>query len=132
MSLAPLLSAPAAVQVHAIAALLSLGLGTFQLLLAKGTAAHRSAGWLWVAAMAATALSALAVASRSPWFATFGPIHLLVPVVLLSLVFAVRAARAGRIGRHRRIMLQTFWLALVVTGLFTLWPGRIMYQVLVG
>lgn len=132
MTLAPLLSAPPAVQIHAVAALLALGVGLLQLVLAKGTASHRLAGWLWVVAMAATAVSALAVTSRKPWFVTFGPIHLLVPVVLVSLVFGVRAARAGRMARHRRIMLQTFWFALVVTGLFTLWPGRVMHQVLVN
>ena len=45
---------------------------------------------------------------------------------------AVLAARQGPVASHRRAMTWLFLLALVVTGLFTLWPGRIMHQVVFG
>jgi uncharacterized membrane protein len=41
-------------------------------------------------------------------------------------------ARAGKIRAHRRAMILLFWLALVLTGLFTFAPGRIMHQVVTG
>jgi uncharacterized membrane protein len=45
---------------------------------------------------------------------------------------AVFAASRGRIEAHRRAMLSIYALALIVTGLFTLWPGRIMHRVVFG
>jgi uncharacterized membrane protein len=41
-------------------------------------------------------------------------------------------ARGGKIKAHRRAMILLFWLALVLTGLFTFSPGRIMNQVVTG
>jgi uncharacterized membrane protein len=29
-------------------------------------------------------------------------------------------------------MILLFWLALVLTGIFTFWPGRVMHMVLFG
>jgi len=51
---------------------------------------------------------------------------------LAMVPLAVLAARRGRIGSHRSAMTWLFFLALVVTGLFTLWPGRIMHRVVFG
>ena len=55
MTLTPLLQASAAIQIHAVAALAAFGLGAVQLVGAKGTGLHRTLGWAWVVAMAATA-----------------------------------------------------------------------------
>ncbi|WP_259989945.1 hypothetical protein [Sulfitobacter sp. S190] len=46
----------------------------------------------------------------------------------MSLVQAVRAARRGDIVQHRAIYLY----ALVITGAFTLLPGRTMHAVFFG
>ena len=45
---------------------------------------------------------------------------------------AIRAARRGDIKRHRQTMVALFWMALILTGFFTFWPGRVMYQVVTG
>ena len=45
---------------------------------------------------------------------------------------AVLAARRHNVLRHRRAMLGIFLGALVVAGLFTLLPGRIMHAVVFG
>lgn len=131
MSLAPLLAAPLAVQLHAAGALAALGIGVAQLALPKGGARHRALGWAWVLLMAATALSSFFI-SGLRWWGPFGPIHLLSAFTLVSLVGAVQAARRRNMARHRRIMQLLFWLALVGAGLFTLLPGRIMGQVVFG
>ncbi|HTV91038.1 MAG TPA: hypothetical protein VME41_18645, partial [Stellaceae bacterium] len=51
MTLAPLLAAPAVIQVHAIAAMGAFGFGVVQLAAPKGTIPHRLVGWIWVALM---------------------------------------------------------------------------------
>ena len=62
----------------------------------------------------------------------WSPIHLLSLFTLVMTPLAVLAARRGRIESHRSSMTWLYGLALLVTGLFTLWPGRIMHAVLFG
>lgn len=128
MNIAALLTAPLAVQIHALAALSALLLGTGQLLAPKGTLSHRMTGWLWVVLMAVTALSSF-VFVWGPGFNGLGPIHILSVITLVSLVGLVRAARAGNIAAHRSGALWLFVAALVITGTFTLLPGRLMHCV---
>lgn len=116
---------------HAMFALTALGLGFLQLVMPKGTRLHRLIGYVWALLMAGTAITALFIHEIRVWGA-FSPIHLLIPVTLISLWLAISAARQGNIERHRKIMLLLFFLALVVTGFFTLLPGRVMYAVFFG
>jgi uncharacterized membrane protein len=62
----------------------------------------------------------------------FSPIHLLSIFTLAVLPLAVLAARRHDVARHRRAMLGLFLGALVVAGLFTLLPGRIMHAAVFG
>ena len=55
------------------------------------------------------------------------PIHLLSIWTLLSLVIAVYLARYVNIRQHKIWMVLLYILALLVTGVFTLWPGRVMH-----
>jgi uncharacterized membrane protein len=50
----------------------------------------------------------------------------------LTVPLAVIFARRGNIAGHRRSMLSIYWIALIVTGIFTLLPGRLLGQVLFG
>lgn len=131
MSLAPLLAAPPLVQVHALGAMGALLLGAVQLAAPKGTLPHRALGWAWVVLMAAVALSSFGitgVAGRGHW----SWIHLISTVTLVALASAVLHARRGRVRAHRIAMLALFFGALVLTGAFTLLPGRIMGAVVFG
>jgi uncharacterized membrane protein len=131
MSLAPLLAASPVIQVHAFAAMGAFVLGLVQLTAPKGTIPHRTVGWIWVILM-------LTVAVSSFWIhdiRTFGPfslIHLLSILTLVILPLAVLAARRHRVGAHRKTMVSLFVGALVIAGLFTFVPGRIMYRVAFG
>ena len=116
---------------HVFAAFFALFLGARQLLRPKGGGAHRLAGWLWVGFMAYVAGSSLWISEIQMW-GRFSPIHLLSLWTLGSLVFAVTTARRGNLRAHRRTMQSLFFLALVVTGLFTLVPGRVMHTILLG
>jgi uncharacterized membrane protein len=48
------------------------------------------------------------------------------------LVVAVLAARRHNVQRHRTTMLWLFAGALIIAGLFTFMPGRIMHAVVFG
>ncbi len=128
MSLAPLLAALAVVQVHAFAAMAAFALGAVQFAAPKGTLPHRTVGWIWVSLMAL-------IAGSSFWIhelrlvGPFSPIHLLSIFTLVMLPLAVLHARRHRVDSHRKAMVGIFLGALVVAGLFTLVPGRIMWSV---
>jgi uncharacterized membrane protein len=131
VTLSPLLSAPAVIQVHAFAALTALGLGVVQLAAPKGTLPHRTIGWSWVALMLVVCVSAFFIHKITLWGA-FGPIHLLAILTLVAVPVAVMHARRHAVARHRAAMTSIFFGALVIAGAFTLWPGRIMHAVVFG
>jgi uncharacterized membrane protein len=125
MTLAPLLDAPLTVQAHALAAILALLLGPVALWRRRRDALHRATGRLWVAAMAATALSGLAIPSEGvALVGPFGPIHALSILTLWGLWQGVAHARAGRIAAHRDQMRWMYLGALAFAGAFTPTPGR--------
>jgi uncharacterized membrane protein len=131
MSLAPLLDAAPAIPLHAFAAMAAFALGIVQFAAPKGTLPHRTIGWIWVLLMAAVALSSFWVHTIR-LVGPFSPIHLLSIFTLIMLPLAVWRAHQHRVTNHRRIMIMTFTGALVIAGLFTLVPGRIMHAVVFG
>ena len=131
MSLAPLLDAAPAIPLHAFAAMAAFALGPVQFAAPKGSLPHRTIGWVWVGLMASVALSSFwihQIRLVGPW----SPIHLLSIYVLIVLPLAVWAAHRHRVAAHRRAMIMMFSGALVIAGLLTLLPGRIMHKVVFG
>ncbi|MCX5493822.1 DUF2306 domain-containing protein [Kaistia dalseonensis] len=131
MSLKPLLDAAPVIQLHAFAAMAAFALGLIQFAAPKGTLPHRAVGWGWVLLMAAVALSSFWIHTIRLW-GPWSPIHILSIVTLLALPSAVLAAHRHRVDRHKRAMSILFVAALVVAGLFTFLPGRIMHAVVFG
>jgi uncharacterized membrane protein len=131
MSLAPLLNASPVIQVHAFAAMGAFALGLVQLAAPKGTIPHRTVGWIWVALMLTVAVSSFWI-HEIRLVGPFSPIHLLSILTLVTLPLAVFAARRHRVATHRKAMTSIFFGALVIAGLFTFMPGRIMYRVAFG
>jgi uncharacterized membrane protein len=131
VTLAPLLEAPPIIQLHVAFAFAAVGLGAVQLLAPKGTLPHRTIGWAWAILMILVAGSSLFIHTIRTW-GPWSPIHLLSLFTLAVVPLAVLAARQHNVKAHRSAMIWIFTLALVVTGLFTLAPGRIMNQVLFG
>jgi uncharacterized membrane protein len=131
MSLSPLLNAAPAIPLHAFAAMTAFVLGVVQLAAPKGTLPHRTIGWIWVGLMMTVAASSFwihQIRLVGPW----SPIHLLSIFTLLMVPLAVWRAHQHRVADHRLIMILIFSGALVVAGLFTLVPGRIMHSVIFG
>ena len=131
MSFTPLLEASGTIPLHAFAAMAAFALGIVQFAAPKGTLPHRTVGWIWVGLMAVVAASSFwihEIRLLGPW----SPIHLLSIFTLIVLPIAVWRARRHTIADHRRIMTMIFVGALVITGLFTFLPGRIMHAVVFG
>ena len=131
MNLAPLLAAPAVIQIHAFAALAAFALDAVQLAAPKGTIPHRTVGWIWAGLMLAVVLSSFFIHTIRMW-GPFSPIHLLSILTLITLPLAVAHARRHLVERHRRAMMSLFIGALVIAGVFTFLPGRIMHAVVFG
>jgi uncharacterized membrane protein len=133
MSLSPLLDAPLAIQIHALAASTAFLLGLVQFAAPKGTLPHRSLGWIWVALMLTVAVSSFWIQGKSarlvgPW----GPIHLLSIMVLTMLPIALWFAHRRIVSGHAKTMIGIFVGGLVIAGAFTFVPGRIMHAVAFG
>ena len=131
MSLAPLLDAAPQIPLHAFAAMAAFVLGLIQFVAPKGTLPHRTIGWIWVALMAVVAISSFWI-HQIRLVGPFSPIHLLSIFTLVMLPLGVWRAHRHQVVDHRRIMVLTFTGALVIAGLFTLLPGRIMHAVVFG
>jgi uncharacterized membrane protein len=131
MTLAPLLAASPVIQVHAFAAMAAFALGIVQLSAPKGTLPHRTLGWVWVLLMLAVSISAFWIHQIRLW-GPWSPIHLLAIFTLIMLPLAVLHARRHRIKQHRVAMISIFVGALVIAGVFTFVPRRIMHAVAFG
>ncbi len=131
MALAPLLAASPIIQIHAFSAIAAFVLGIGQLVVMKGTGAHRLGGWVWSVLMLVVAVSSLWIHELRVW-GPWSPIHLLSLLVIVAVPAAVFAARRHRVAQHRRAMIQLFFFALVVAGAFTFLPGRLMHAVVFG
>lgn len=88
---------------------------------------HRIMGWIWVIVMAIVAASSFWINQIKTW-GDWSPIHLLSIFALVMLPLGVIFARRGKIRGHRRTMTGIYLGALVIAGIFTFVPGRIMYR----
>ncbi len=131
MTLDPLLTATFAIKVHALAAVIALIIGAVQLMLPKGGFRHRIIGWCWVILMVLIALSSFWI-SEINQYRGYSLIHLLSLWTLMSVPIAIIAIRRGNVSHHKAAMKSLYFFALVVAGIFTLMPGRVMYEVFFG
>ncbi len=129
MNLDALFTAPQPIPFHALSAAGAIGLGAAQLVMRKGGNVHRVMGRLWLCLMALVAMSSFFIHEINLW-GRYSPIHLLSMWTLVSIGLTVYFARSGNIERHRQSATVFYWLALILTGFFTLLPGRIMYKLL--
>jgi uncharacterized membrane protein len=131
VTLAPLLQAAPAIQIHAFAAMAAFALGIVQFAAPKGTLPHRTLGWIWVTLMVVVSITAFFIHQIRLW-GEWSPIHLLAIFTLVMLPLGVLAAHRHNVVSHRLAMIGIFTGALVIAGIFTFYPGRIMYAVAFG
>jgi uncharacterized membrane protein len=109
----------------------AFALGAVQLAAPKGTLPHRVVGSIWVLLMLVVGISAFFIHELRIWD-RWSPIHVLAIFTLVMLPVAVWRAHRHAVAQHRRAMLGLFFGALVIAGLFTFLPGRIMHAVIFG
>ena len=94
---------------------------------------HRAAGYAWVTLMLMAATSAIFIRDyRLPNIAGYTPFHLLVPVVYGMLILAFWFLAKGNISGHRKAMQRLYFGACLVAGAFTLLPGRLLGNLVLG
>ena len=128
MTLEPLLTAPLAIQFHVATVLPAAVLGAVLLARPKGTPAHRLIGKVWLILMVVSAASTFFIHTIDV-FMGFSPIHLLSVYVIVGSGGAIAAARRGDITAHRRQVAGLYFGGIVVAGIFTLLPDRLMNAV---
>lgn len=103
MSLAPILAAGWAAQIHLFTVLAAFVIGTWMMARPKGTAPHKALGRLYVALMLVSAVSTFWIRGLGHGALSF--LHLLSIFVLLALPYAIVMARLGRVRAHRYTMI---------------------------
>jgi len=131
MTLAPLMTATFAIQLHVAAAILSIALLPLNLFRKRRDRVHKVTGYVWVTAMLITAVSSFWI-NGIRLVGPFSPIHLLSVLVIFNVIWAIVEVRRRNIARHETILKGTAFWSLGVAGLFTLLPGRMMGEVIFG
>ena len=119
------------IPLHAIAAMIAIILGGVQLSMKKGGPIHKLLGRIWVGLMLVVSVSSFFIHEITLWGA-YSPIHLLSIWTIFSLGLAIYFVRMGNIKRHKQVMIALYGFALILTGFFTLMPGRVMHQIVFG
>jgi uncharacterized membrane protein len=123
MSINPILDASSAIKVHTLAASFALTLGPFIFTPKSRGKLHKTLGYLWIIAMATTALSSFFIQGFQ-LIGVFSPIHFLSVFILYGLCRAFWFIRTGEVEKHARTMMGMYWYGVLAAGIFTLIPGR--------
>jgi uncharacterized membrane protein len=112
---------------HMFSALTALAIGIVILSRPKGRGLHKMLGWGWVIVMATAAVSSLFLKGING--DQMSLIHLLSGWTIIALPMAIFAIRSRKVEMHRRMMTGLFTGGLVIAGLLTFLPGRLMWDV---
>lgn len=112
--------------IHLGTVLPALPLGAYVLISRKGGRRHRLLGRIWSGMMVTTAVSSFWLGENGLSF-----IHLFSVMTLVSVPLGIFWIRRGEVERHRRAMVYVY-VGLVVAGLFSFVPGRLLAGLLFG
>ncbi len=126
VDLSPLLDVSPAIQAHIAGAVSSFLIGSVLLIGVKGRTFHRTLGYTWVATMTVTAISSLFITGINGHNYSF--IHLLSGWTMIVLPMGLAAARRRDIAKHRKEMTGMFFGGMLIAGLFSFLPGRLMWH----
>ncbi len=119
-----------AVVVHLATVMPAMPLGLYLFVSRKGGTRHKLLGRIWMLLMAITAVSALFIRHLNE--GQLSPVHIASVVTLAGIPFAIQAARSGRIDAHRGHLIRMYIGALLVSGVLSFLPGRIMWNWMFG
>lgn len=121
---------PSLIWLHLATIGVALALTPVILLGKRGSLWHRRLGYIWASALMITALATFGIRTSSD--GGLSPIHLLSVLTLIQLPRAIWAARRHRVDQHRRHLQIMVAGALVLAGVFTFVPGRVLGGWLLG
>lgn len=121
---------PALVWFHLATIGVALVLSPVILLRRRGDKWHRRSGYVWAAAILATAVASFWIRGANP--GRLSSIHLLSAFTLMLLPLVILAARRHRVAAHRLGIQAAVAGTLLVAGFFTFVPGRILGDWLLG
>ena len=133
MTLDPILTAPPQVQAHIALALVAILTGPLALFRRSRDRIHRTAGMIWVAAMAGLAATGLMIETHMALaIGPFGPIHLLSLLVFWNLARGILFLARGQARAHGETMRGLYIQALIFAGILTFLPGRTFNRAFLG
>lgn len=115
------------IQIHVAAAMGAFVIGLLQFIGPKGATVHRVLGWSWCVLMLITAISSFWIVGLNGKM--YSPIHGLSALTVIAVPGVIAAARRHDIKAHKKAVYGLFIGALMIAGLFTLLPGRLMWHV---
>jgi uncharacterized membrane protein len=134
MNLALILEKSFFIKLHLVCAIIAFALGAYQLLAKKGSYLHRQIGYIWSVMMVVIAASSFWIKEIMPnsIFWGYSPIHILSIAVLFQIPLAIYFARQGKIHLHKKIMFYNYIGGIIIAGIFTFLPSRLLYQSFFG
>ena len=122
--------APVAIQIHLATVSAALVLASVQMVGPKGRTFHRTMGWILSVLLLVTAIASLFI--PNPQGGLFNPFQVFSVWTLIAVPWAVVSARRHNVRRHASIMAGLYFGAMVIAGLLTFLPGRLMWRVFFG
>ena len=96
----------------------------------RGDRWHRTLGYVWLGAMAATSIASFGIRMIND--GKLGPIHILSALTLIGCARVIMTARGHQHVEHRRTIRLIVGGALLLAGFFTFQFDRLLGQWLVG
>lgn len=113
--------------IHLATCIPAVPLGAYVLWRKKGTASHKMLGRIWATLMMITAITSFFIGRPGAGIAGtgFSFIHIFSVIVVISIPRAIMTIRKGNVNAHYRAM-RGLYIGLIIAGLFSFLPGRIL------
>lgn len=115
---------------HLVTILIALALTPVMLLRRRGDRIHRRLGWVWASCMFLTAAISFGIHGINE--GRFSLIHILSAWILIAVPLLVWAAKTHRVVQHRAAVRGIVLGALLIAGVFTFMPDRMLGHWLFG
>ena len=122
--------APLVIIIHTLCAFGALALGIIMFARKKGTTSHKMIGRLFALLMALVAISAIFIRQIND--GAFSFVHIFVVVAFIALFETFYHIRKGNIKKHKSAVKGLFFGALLIPGIISFFPGRLMWVVFFG
>ena len=125
-----LAAAQPAIKIHLATVLTAVLLATIQMVGPKGTTYHRVMGWTLAVLLVVTAIASLFI--RNPDGGWLNPFQIFSVWTLIAVPWGIMHARRHNVRRHAGMMSGLYIGAMIIAGLLTFLPGRLMWRIFLG